>query len=109
MAVNVVLDDKEIKATSTNISEAGMALILREALPKGATPRLKFVLPDINLSMNVEAEVAWADLKGRVGCRFHNVPKSSQQLLEKWLDDQMEKEFPGAKQRIAAAESKTKP
>src|ERR1700680_2221628 len=33
MAVNVVLDDKEIKATSTNISEAGMALILREALP----------------------------------------------------------------------------
>src|SRR6266851_5428323 len=102
MAVNVVLDDKEVKATSTNISEGGIALMLREALPKGATPHLKFVLPGINLSMNVEAEVAWADIKGRVGCRFHNVPQSSQQLLEKWLDDQMEKEFPGAKARIAA-------
>ena len=107
MAVNVVLDDKEIKATSTNISETGIALVLREALPKGATPRLTFVLPEINLSMDVEAEVAWADIKGRVGCRFHNVPQSSQQLLEKWLDDQMEREFPGAKQRIAATESKT--
>src|SRR5712671_5255002 len=107
MAVIVVLDDKEIKASSTNISEGGIALILREALPKGATPQLRFVLPEINLSMNVEAEVAWADIKGRVGCRFHNVPKSSQQLLEKWLDDQMEKEFPGTKERIAAAESKT--
>ena len=107
MAVNVVLDDKEIKATSTNISETGIALVLREALPKGATPRLTFVLPEINLSMDVEAEVAWADIKGRVGCRFHNVPQSSQQLLEKWLDDQMEREFPGAKRRIAATESKT--
>jgi CheY-like chemotaxis protein len=107
MAVNVVLDDKEIKATSTNISETWIALVLREALPKGATPRLTFVLPEINLSMDVEAEVAWADIKGRVGCRFHNVPQSSQQLLEKWLDDQMEREFPGAKQRIAATESKT--
>src|SRR5216684_6204064 len=107
MAVNVVLDDKEVKATSTNISEGGIALILREALPKGATPHLRFVLPEINLSMNVEAEVAWADIKGRVGCRFHNVPKSSQQLLEKWLDERMEKEFPGSNARIAAAESKT--
>jgi c-di-GMP-binding flagellar brake protein YcgR len=107
MAVNVVLDDKEVKATSTNISEGGMALMLREALPKGAMPHLTFVLPGINLNMNVEAEVAWVDIKGRVGCRFHNVPQSSQLLLEKWLDDQMEKEFPGSKGRIAAAEAGT--
>jgi c-di-GMP-binding flagellar brake protein YcgR len=100
----VLLDDKELKATSTNISEGGMALMLRQALPKGATPHLKFVLPDINLSMNVEAEIAWADLKGRVGCRFHNVPQSSQQLLEKWLDDRMEKDFPGSKACIATAD-----
>jgi len=107
MAVNVVLGDKEVKATSTNISEGGIALVVREALPKGATPHLKFVLPGINLSMNVEAEVAWADIKGRVGCRFRNVPQSVQQLLEKWLDDQMEKEFPGATGRVSAAESGT--
>jgi CheY-like chemotaxis protein len=105
MAVTLILDDKEVTATSTNISEGGIALMLREALPKGARPHLKFVLPEINLSMDVEAEVTWADIKGRVGCRFHNIPEGSQKLLEQWLDEQMEKEFPGASDRIAAAES----
>ena len=104
MAVDVVLGGKEVKATSTNISEGGIALVVREALPKGAKPHLKFVLPENNLSMNVEAEVAWADIKGRVGCRFRNVPQGLQQMLEKWLDDQMEREFPGAKARISAVE-----
>jgi DNA-binding response OmpR family regulator len=105
MAVTVILDDREVTATSTNISEGGIALMLREALPKRAMPHLKFVLPEINLSMDVEAEVTWADIKGRVGCRFHNIPEGSQKLLEQWLDEQMEKEFPGANDRIAAGES----
>jgi CheY-like chemotaxis protein len=107
MQVTVVLTDKELKATSTNISEGGIALVLREAMPKGATPRLRFVIPDINLSMDVETEVAWADIKGRAGFRFHEVAESTQKLLEKWLDERMEKEFPGAKDRIAAASSET--
>jgi len=105
MNVQVVLTDKTVRATSTNVSEGGIALMLREALPKGATPHLKFTLPDANLHMDVESEVAWADIKGHVGLRFLNVPKSSQELLEKWLDDRMEQEFPGAKERMAAANS----
>jgi DNA-binding response OmpR family regulator len=105
MQVKVILGDVELKATSTNISEGGIALMLRQALPKGATPHLQFSIPESNISMNVEAEVAWANVKGHSGFRFHNVPKGSQEMLEKWLDERMEKEFPGAKQRLAAAES----
>lgn len=107
MLVQVILEGKTLKATSTNISEGGIALMLRDALPKGATPRLKFSLPDANLQMEVESEVAWADVKGRAGFRFRNVPASSQEKLEKWLDDRMEQEFPGAKERLAAADSET--
>jgi DNA-binding response OmpR family regulator len=107
MIVHVMLDGKELSATSTNISEGGIAVQLREALPKGVTPHLKFTLPETNLTMDVEAEVAWADIKGRAGLRFHNVPQSSQEMLERWLDERMEKEFPGAKERIAAAESES--
>src|SRR5271165_3942837 len=59
MPVSVFLGEKELKATSTNISEGGIALAMRDAMPKGATPRLKFVVPDINLSIDVETEVAW--------------------------------------------------
>lgn len=107
MQVQVVLDGKTINATSTNLSEGGIAVMMKEALPKGAMPHLKFSLPEANLHMEVEAEVAWADVKGRAGFRFQHVPKEAQQLLEKWLDDHMEMEFPGAKERIAAAESES--
>src|SRR6266496_683461 len=38
MEVKVVLEGKTIIATSTNVSEGGIAVMLHEALPKGATP-----------------------------------------------------------------------
>jgi DNA-binding response OmpR family regulator len=103
MLVKVVLGDKELKATSTNVSEGGIALILHQALPKDATPRLQFTLPETKLSLDVEAQVTWADIKGHVGLRFLNVPQNSQELLEKWLNEQMEKQLPGAKGMLAGS------
>jgi len=103
MLVKVVLGDKELKATSTNVSEGGIALILHQALPKDATPRLQFTLPETKLALDVEAQVTWADIKGHVGLRFLNVPQSSQELLEKWLNEQMEKQLPGAKGMLAGS------
>jgi CheY-like chemotaxis protein len=105
MLVTVVLGDKELRATSTNISEGGIALMSHQAIPKGAAPRLRFTLPDSKLTMDVEAEIAWADIKGHVGLRFLNVPHSSQELLEKWLDEQMENQFPGSKDKLAGSGS----
>ncbi len=105
MEVKVVLENKTLPATSTNISEGGIALLLKEALPKGATPHLKFTLPQSTLQFEVEAEVAWADFKGLAGLRFHTMPKTSQAQLEEWLDDRMEEEFPGSKDRIAESGS----
>jgi hypothetical protein len=81
-----------------------MALMLREALPKGSEPRLKFSLPGKNIHVEVEAEVAWVDVKGLAGFRFRNISKTSKEELERWLDEHMEQQFPGAKQRFAAAE-----
>jgi DNA-binding response OmpR family regulator len=104
MMVKIVMGDKEVKATSTNLSESGIALMLREALPKGATPHLHFALPETNLKLNLESEVVWADMKGRAGLRFHNVAKGTQEQLEKWLDERLEEEIPGAKERMKAAE-----
>jgi DNA-binding response OmpR family regulator len=107
MLVKVILGEKELKATSTNISEGGIALILREALPKGATPRLQFTLPDIKLAMHVESEVAWADINGHAGLRFQNVPRGSQAQLENWLNQQLEKELPGSVEKLPASGSTT--
>ena len=105
MEVQVVLEGKILTAASTNISEGGIAILLREALPKGATPHLKFALPESNIKIDVEAEVAWADFKGLAGLRFHSMPKTAQAQLEEWLDDRMEQEFPGSRDRMAESGS----
>lgn len=107
MDVRVVLEGKTLHATSTNVSEGGIALMLHEALPKGATPHLKFSLPQSTIRLEVEAEVAWADLKGFAGFRFVNVPKSTQLELEHWLNERMEEQFPGTKDRLTTAGSET--
>jgi len=107
MPVRIQMADKVVKATSTNLSESGIALMLREALPKGAGPRLKFTLPETSFKLDLEAEVVWADVKGRAGLRFQNVPKENQLQLEKWLDERMEEEMHGAKERITAADPDT--
>lgn len=106
MEVKVVLENKTLTATSTNISEGGIALLLKEALPKGATPHLKFTLPQSSIQIEVEAEVAWADFKGLAGLRFHNMAKTSQAQLEQWLDARMEEEFPGSKDRLTESGSR---
>ncbi|MDQ1387309.1 MAG: hypothetical protein QOF56_763 [Acidobacteriaceae bacterium] len=102
MLVKVFADEKELKGTSTDISEGGMALQLHQALPKNANPRLQFTLPETSVSLEIETEVAWADLKGRVGLRFRKVPENSQKLLEKWLNEKMPKQAPGLKERAGS-------
>jgi len=75
MPVGLIVGDKELKAESTNLSEGGIALLLHHALPKNATPRLRFTLPGTSPVLEVETEIAWADLKGYVGLRFHKRPR----------------------------------
>ncbi len=98
MLVRVVAGEKELKATSTDISEGGIALLLHQALPKNASPHLQFTLPETALSMDIESEVAWVDLKGHVGLRFRNVAPGFQEALEKWLNDKMPKPASGSKE-----------
>jgi len=54
MPVGLIVGDKELKAESTNLSESGIALLLHHALPKNATPRLRFTLPGTSPVLEVE-------------------------------------------------------
>lgn len=105
MPVQVVVEGKTLSATSTNISEGGMALVLPGTLPKGAVPSLKFSLPHTDAEMEIEAEIAWADGKGIAGLRFRELTPEIKQQLESWLDARIEEEYPGTKQRMTTAEA----
>jgi DNA-binding response OmpR family regulator len=88
MPVRVAVGEKKITATSTNVSEGGIALLLQEPLPRNAPLSLRFTLPGTTLELEVEAEVTWSDASGHIGLRFHNLPQSSYEVLEIWLNVQ---------------------
>jgi DNA-binding response OmpR family regulator len=105
MPVRLAVDGRTLNATSTNVSEGGIAIIVREALPKGSLPRLKFCLPHTDIPIEVEAEVAWTDLKGLAGLRFLRASAEAQKQLTRWLDARIEEDSHGTKDRNPAAES----
>ena len=79
----------EIKGTTSNISEGGMAVRVTGNLPKGGISKLIFTLPGTSTPMEPKAELAWADGTGRAGLRFLEVPKSGREIFESWLAEQM--------------------
>jgi DNA-binding response OmpR family regulator len=107
MPVSIILGERSVKAASTNISEGGIALLVQHALPKNAKPRLQFKLPGTATSFEVEAEVAWIDLKGNAGLRFVNFASKSQESLEGWLNQQVGKEASSDKEQAAGPNPST--
>jgi CheY-like chemotaxis protein len=93
---------QELTATTTNVSEGGMAIRILGKLPKDAQAQFRFTLPGANISLELKGEVAWADGTGHVGIRFIEVPQSSQYQLEKWLTDRLQDEIPARLKSYAA-------
>ena len=80
-----------IKATTTDISEGGMAITFRGTMPKEHITKVQFTLPGTNVTLEPKAEVAWVDGTGHAGLRFEDMAESSKHKLETWLGERMEK------------------
>ena len=76
---------EEMKATTTNLSEGGMAIHFEGTMTKKTIAKVQFALPGTNVVMEPKGEIAWADGLGRAGIRFQDVPDSSREQLEKWI------------------------
>ncbi len=76
----------DVFATGHSMSEAGMALHVKQSLP-ASQPRvtLKFVLPGTHDWMEVLGTVAWADERGQAGVRFENLPYTVKEHLARWF------------------------
>jgi c-di-GMP-binding flagellar brake protein YcgR len=95
-------NNQELTATTTNLSEGGMAVRVLGKLPKDVQAQLRFTLPVANISLELKGDVAWADGTGHAGVRFVEVPQSSQYQLDKWLTDQLQEEMPKRLQGYAS-------
>lgn len=75
----------ELKTITSNLSEGGMAVRFPGEMPKDMISKIQFTLPNTHTSLELKADVAWADKAGRAGLRFLDVPQSSQHQLESCL------------------------
>lgn len=86
--------DQELKATTSNISEGGMAIRFPGKFPQRGISKVVFTLPDTHISMEPKAEIAWVDGAGRAGIRFAELPRASREQLDRWLAEQLAKTEP---------------
>jgi len=84
----------EIIASTTNLSEGGMAVRFTGKLPKDSAAKLQFTLPESKTSLEIPGQIMWADETGHAGIRFVDVPQSSQYQLEKWLTERLREDMP---------------
>jgi len=81
-------ESRELRAKTTNISIGGLAIRTLEEIRLAERFRLKFVLPNA-VGLQADAEVVWADTKGRAGLRFLELPEPAHRSLQTWLDSKM--------------------
>jgi len=84
----------DLSCTATNLSAHGMGL---EGLPAVLEPkcelRVRFQLPDSDVSLEVRARVAWGGgTHGRAGIAFTEVPPAVHQQISRWLRQKMTEE-----------------
>jgi len=68
-----------------DISEGGMAIQALQAVQADGPLRLQFGLPGSLDTMNLAAEIVWADSSGRAGLRFLDLPEDERQRLRHWV------------------------
>jgi CheY-like chemotaxis protein len=80
---------ENVPANLVDVSEEGVAIRSERALAPSCKVYFEFKLPDHTSSVRLAGEVVWTDFTGRVGLQFAKVPKSSQQILDGWLRENL--------------------
>lgn len=89
-----IAQSAEFKASTTNLSEGGIAIRVTTKLQKDTPVSVRFTLPATNTTLELKGEIAWIDGSRQAGVRFIEVPQSSQYQLDKWLTDRLQSELP---------------
>ena len=83
--VDLKIDNKNVRATMSNLSEGGMAIWYLELQQLGASVGFSFELPFAG-TIRGRGEVTWANTEGLIGVKFHSLAEGAYQHLKSWLD-----------------------
>jgi ActR/RegA family two-component response regulator len=83
----------EVRCTSMNISEGGMAISTFVPLSPGEEVQVQFSLPDHPVPFLLEARICWWRT-GHLGVRFGSVSPERKSELQGWLSQKLEETLP---------------
>jgi len=81
--------NQEVRARTTNVSEAGTAIRVVAPMSRGDSGKLTLSLPDNRGTLEAKAELVWVDGNGRAGVRFTEIAKDSRKILDQWLEEEI--------------------
>jgi CheY-like chemotaxis protein len=83
----------ELRCSSVNISEGGMAASTSVPLKPGEKVQVQFILPDHKESFLAESMICWSK-PGRLGIRFLSFSQGAKSVLQEWLAQKLEEMLP---------------
>jgi CheY-like chemotaxis protein len=82
--VDLVLDGKETRATMSNLSEGGMAVLCMANCPMGSNLQFAFELP-FGGPIHGKGSISWANSEGLIGIQFTSLHESAYTHLSDWI------------------------
>jgi CheY-like chemotaxis protein len=106
LPVVLTLDhNRELRATTTNISETGMAIRIGASfLSQGASGRVLISLPEHHGTVEAKIECVWINPDGLAGMRFLEMSKSARYDLDNWLEEEIVKFEPPLRRQVPTLE-----
>jgi hypothetical protein len=83
----------EVRSSSVNLSEGGMALSTIVPLSPGEKVHVQFSLPGHEVAFLAEATIGWLKT-GHIGLRFVSLSQEHQSELQDWLSRKLEEMLP---------------
>lgn len=101
-AVTVHTDDSgDLEGILLDLSSGGMDVLSAKPLTSGALTRFSFELPDVNVKVEGDAEVAWTSPNGQTGLRFLDMDSRMRGQLNEWLASHSQEALPEEPEAVA--------
>jgi len=83
----------EVRCSSVNISEGGMAVSTLVPFDAGEDVEVQFTLPGYTLPILAESTICWLQT-GHLGVRFKSLSRERKSELQEWLSQKLEEALP---------------
>jgi transposase-like protein len=92
--VALLVDGREIQATTVNISSGGLAVQSAAVLDHGASVEASFTLPGMSNPIEARMKLAWTAPEGLAGLSIVEIHPALQRELQQWLAEKADAEMP---------------